>query len=140
MTSAGELIAILNPKIRGWGNYYRHAVSSKTFRYVNHQIFESLYRWAKRRHPNKSVTWIVKKYYRMDNANEWRLHGQTRLKDGRKRYHQLIRMNEIPIVRHVKIIGEANPYDPNYQEYFNKRSGNNNYRNVWEDMPKLLAF
>ena len=28
---------------------------------------------------------------------------------------------DVKIVRHVKIIGEANPYNPNYEEYFEKR-------------------
>jgi RNA-directed DNA polymerase len=30
-----NLIGILNPKIRGWANYYRHAVSKQTFSYVD---------------------------------------------------------------------------------------------------------
>ena len=38
--TAGELIKILNPKIIGWGNYYRHAVAKKTFQYIDHCIFE----------------------------------------------------------------------------------------------------
>ena len=30
-----ELIHLLNPKIRGWANYHRHAVSKKAFSRMN---------------------------------------------------------------------------------------------------------
>jgi RNA-directed DNA polymerase len=44
--SAGQLIAKLNPVIRGWANFHRHVVSKKTFSYIDHQIFQALWRWA----------------------------------------------------------------------------------------------
>ena len=53
--SAGNLICHLNPIIRGWAMYHRHGVSAKVFQSVDHAIFQSLWRWAKRRHPNKGV-------------------------------------------------------------------------------------
>jgi RNA-directed DNA polymerase len=60
------LIYLLNPKIRGWANYFRHVVSSKVFSYVDDQIFRALFNWAKRRHPNKGIRWVEDKYYRSD--------------------------------------------------------------------------
>jgi hypothetical protein len=54
MASAADLIDQLNPKIRGWRNYHRHVVSKRTFGRVDHNIFSSLWKWARRRHPNKS--------------------------------------------------------------------------------------
>jgi len=45
--TAGNLIAQLNPKIRGWANYHRHVVSSETFNKVDHAIFLALWQWAK---------------------------------------------------------------------------------------------
>src|SRR5258708_19615643 len=53
--SAADLIHKLNPKIRGWANYHRHVVSTRTFARVDHHIFSSLWRWARRRHPNKTT-------------------------------------------------------------------------------------
>jgi len=50
-----DLIYLLNPKIRGWANYYRHVCSKRTFGYVDHNIFKAIWRWAVRRHPNKGV-------------------------------------------------------------------------------------
>ena len=44
--SAAELIDRLNPKIRGWANYHRHAVSKRVFQRVDAAIFRSLWQWC----------------------------------------------------------------------------------------------
>ena len=131
--SAGNLITILNPKLRGWGYYYRHVVSSKTFSYVDCQIFESLYRWSKRRHPNKCKTWIVNKYYNMGGAQKWMFQGRTKLKTGENKYQQLVTMAKIPIKRHIKVVGDANPYDPCNDQYFRDRAEKKS-RNTWNKL------
>jgi RNA-directed DNA polymerase len=128
--AAGELIRILNPKIKGWGNFYRHSVASQTFGYVDCQIFKSLYRWTKRRHPNKSTTWIVRKYFRTKLSPKWKFQGVNAMG-----YQFLSQMVCISIKRHTKIRGDANPYDPSYAEYFQKRSKGKMCRNTWFDMP-----
>ena len=61
--SAGKLIAKLNPVIRGWANYHRHVVSKDIFSSVDEVIFQTIRRWARRRHPRKSKAWVVKKYF-----------------------------------------------------------------------------
>ena len=48
------VIAKLNPIIRGWANYHQNQVAKKTFNKVDHLIWKRLWRWACRRHPNKS--------------------------------------------------------------------------------------
>ncbi|WP_176488411.1 group II intron maturase-specific domain-containing protein [Candidatus Regiella insecticola] len=68
----GELIKSLNPKLRRWGNYYKHCVAKKTFSYVDCQIFKALLRWSTRRHPNKGARWIAKKYFLPEHASHWR--------------------------------------------------------------------
>ena len=50
-----DVIGFLNPLIRGWANYHhRGAVAKETFAHVDAKIFELLWQWAKRRHPEKS--------------------------------------------------------------------------------------
>ncbi|ARM35499.1 hypothetical protein B0B39_18360 (plasmid) [Legionella longbeachae] len=50
-----ELIIVqLNQKITGWTNYYRGAVSSRTFSKVDSEIFFALKRWCLQRHARKS--------------------------------------------------------------------------------------
>src|SRR5262249_60887695 len=61
----GELIARLNPVIRGWANYFRNAVSKATFSKLDDRLYSALRHWARRRHPNKSSRWIVRRYWRM---------------------------------------------------------------------------
>ncbi|WP_440683475.1 group II intron maturase-specific domain-containing protein [Cysteiniphilum halobium] len=135
-TSAGELIQILNLKIMGWANYYRHVVSKKTFAYVDHCIFEALIRWAKRRHPNKGVYWVMRKYHDINPPN-LDFKGEVTLKTGEKVKLTRKRMNTIPIRRHVKIKSEATPYDPAFKEYFEQRKMNKG-RNTWFDYPNTV--
>lgn len=48
------LIRTLNPIIRGWVNFQKHNVSAKVFERLDYDIWKSLWRWCKRRHPKKS--------------------------------------------------------------------------------------
>jgi hypothetical protein len=73
--SAAELIDWLNPKIRGWANYHRHAVSKRVFQRVDHTIFFSLWQWARRRHPEKSRGWLKQKYFERLGQDNWRSSG-----------------------------------------------------------------
>ncbi len=118
--TAGFLIMKLNPIIRGWANYHQHVVSSKTFSKVDTAIFKALWRWAKRRHPNKGKKWIKEKYFRTVENRNWVFFGLYVDKEGFKEVN-LLHTNSFPIKRHRKIQSEANPYDPQWEEYFEKR-------------------
>jgi RNA-directed DNA polymerase len=48
------VIRRLNPILRGFANYYKGVVSKETFSYISHRVWQYLWRWAKRRHPNKN--------------------------------------------------------------------------------------
>ena len=113
---AGKLIAKLNPVIRGWVNYHRHVVSKKAFSSVDEAIYQTLKRWINRRHPRKSDAWKAKKYFKTCGGDNWVFFGT----DGEQTWH-LTRADSVPITRHVKIQGEANPYDPMWESYFEKR-------------------
>jgi RNA-directed DNA polymerase len=115
--SAGHLILILNPLIRGWANYHRHVVSKKVFSKIDHEMVMALWRWAKRRHRDKGARWIKAKYFGLD----WVFTGQAKNEDGSKRKVSLFRAAKIPIKRHVKVKAAANPYDPEWEHYFEKR-------------------
>src|SRR5262249_41660492 len=56
--TAGDLIRRLNPTIRGWALYHRHASSKRTFARVDDVILKKLWRWARRRHRGKSAAWV----------------------------------------------------------------------------------
>lgn len=115
------LIRLLNPKIRGWANYYCHSVAKGTFSYVDHCIFSMLLRWINRRHSNKSAEWRRKKYFRPQGARQEIFSTAIKDKEGKRTFLDLFRAAQVPIRRHVKIRAEATPYDPRYTEYFLRR-------------------
>ena len=112
-----NLIWTLNPIIRGWGNYHRHVVSKKIFAAIDNTIWHALWRWAKRRHPNKSNRWIISRYF--TSANNYRTIFAAKDQEGRS--IQLFQAASIPIRRHVKIRATANPYNPANAQYFKER-------------------
>lgn len=114
------LIDRLNPIITGWGNYFRHAVSKEVFAKIDHLLVELLKRWAFRRHPNKSKGWVIKKYFTSDNNRKW-VFKDTLTGDEVTKVFILKRLSDIPIVRHVKIKSDANPFDSHWDKYFRDR-------------------
>lgn len=120
---AGDLILTLNPVIQGWVNYHRHVVSKATFEKIDNAIFQTIWQWAKRRHPNKSLQWIRKKYFCSYEGRTWHFVGKVADKQGNTREVRLFHASKMPIKRHVKIQAQANPYDPTWENYFESRLG-----------------
>jgi RNA-directed DNA polymerase len=115
---AGTLISLLNPRIKGWARFHRHVVSKVVFNAVDDAIARTLWRWMKRRHPGKSHHWVQKKYFTTRGDNQWVFTGTY--EGTRKRLRSAA---AIPIERHVKINGRANPYDRAWEYYFEQRLG-----------------
>lgn len=116
-----SLIRLLNPKIRGWANYYRHVVAKDTFHYIDSQIFAALTRWIKKRHPNKSAAWMQKTYFRSLGNRNWIFYAKLKGKQPGKDYLHLFTAAKVPIRRHIKIKAEATPHDARYINYFIQR-------------------
>jgi RNA-directed DNA polymerase len=116
---AETLIRKLNPIVRGWANYHRHVCSAKTFRSVDFITRIQLMKWARRTHPNKSVGWLKRKYF--SAAGDWTFSTRVRSRTGESRVLALHRVAHTTIERHIKVRGEANPHDPRYTEYFERR-------------------
>lgn len=115
------LINLLNPKIRGWANYFRHAVSSKVFSYVDDQIYKALFSWAKRRHPNKGIRWVVGKYYRSEGLRNWIFFAKVSREGDKRKFIDLFKASQVKIKRHIKIKANATPFDPDFLDYFANR-------------------
>lgn len=121
--TAYALIVLLNPKIRGWANYHRHVASKSAFTRVDSEIFQALWRWAKRRHPKKSRRWIAKKYFGRTGLRNWRFFGEGKNGKGQPIRNWITFAASTPIKRHVKVQQKANPYDPEWEVYFEERLG-----------------
>jgi RNA-directed DNA polymerase len=112
-----NVINLLNPVITGWANYHKGTVAKETFSYVDHQIWIKTWQWAVRRHPNKGKIWIKEKYFKSVGNQNWVFSGENQGEQSIK----LASMAAVPIERHIKIQADSNPYDPKYEQYFEKR-------------------
>jgi RNA-directed DNA polymerase len=118
-TQPERLIHILNPILRGWANYYQHSSAKRTFNKVDHEVFQALWRWTKRRHSAKSAKWRRRKYF--SAAGNWIFAARLRQASGEDRIAKVYQMASTPVARYVKVRGDANPYDPKDTEYFRQR-------------------
>lgn len=115
------MIKRLNSVLRGWGNYHKHVVSKQVFNQTDNQIFVLITKWMKKRHPNKSWEWMMKKYF--SDGHKWSIFNcRWRIKKGNKiEMLRLFSLKLIPIKRYRKIKSIATPYKPEFSEYFQKR-------------------
>lgn len=111
------LIGQLNPVIRGWANYHRHVVSKKRFNDVDNFIFSTVWSWSCRRHSRKGSWWVKKRYFHTVDKDHWTF---CCIKNNVVTT-KLLKAQSIPIKRHIKIKGAANPYDPLWFMYFKSR-------------------
>ena len=112
-----EIIRVLNPIIRGYGQYWKHVVSKKTFGYMDNYVFLKIRKHLRQLHPKKSWKWIRERYFKKPH------HG------GNDRWIltcpltniQLLKMSWIKIERHVMVAYKNSPDDPSLKEYWKKR-------------------
>jgi RNA-directed DNA polymerase len=116
-----KIIKKLNPILRGFANYYKNVVSKETFGYISHRIWQYLWRWAKRRHPNKNTKWVRKRYFKTIKGNKWTFACTISDRRGIEKELVLYPIAYTPIERHIKVKGEASPDDPSLKEYWEKR-------------------
>jgi len=101
-TPVKALIARLNPVIREYAHYYSAVVSKKVFSKIDNHLLKRLWRWASRRHPNKSATWVKQKYFPQIENDNWIFNNGEYI---------LNRHSDVFIVRHIKVKGKKSPYD-----------------------------
>ncbi len=115
-----KLIQFLNPKIAGWANYYKLCVATDVFNKADHQIFRKLWQWSKRRHPKKGTNWVKLKYFPKIGNRSWCFSSGYN-NNGTTKHLSLRLLSDTKIIQLVKIRGDANPYDTEWKDYFEKR-------------------
>jgi RNA-directed DNA polymerase len=121
-TKQEDVITKLNPILRGFANYYKGVVSKETFSYISHRVWQYLWCWAKRRHPNKNTTWVRKTYFKTVKGNKWTFACNTSDSLDKEILLSLYPIGYTPIERHIKVKGVASPDDPSLKEYWEKRN------------------
>ncbi len=111
--SQEAMVGMLNPVIRGWGNYFSLVVSQRVFSKMDMLIFRKLWAWARRRHSNKGRRWVFRKYWHPSNHG-WRF--------GPDENATLSQLSRIPIRRHIKVQGHRSPLDGD-AVYWSTRTG-----------------
>ena len=122
-----KIIQELNRRILGWVNFYRCLVSSRVFQKLDQELFRSLWRWVRRRHPSKRSRWLKAKHFPRVDGREWTFSAKVPNRQ-RELFPELggsmltlLRASSVTIRRHVKVRAEANPFDPRYHDYFRWR-------------------
>lgn len=112
-----NLIRVLNPMLRGWAQYHSPVVAKETFSRIDSLLCWRLIRWAKRRHPTKSIDWIRRKYWRTVNNRNWVFAADVVTKQDEKGVMELYLLADTAIKRHKKLKGEYHPYDLKWEVY-----------------------
>src|SRR5258707_7777275 len=106
--SQEQLIDQLNPVIHGWSLYYRTVVSKKRFKVCDCLLMHMLWQKMTRKHPKKSAKWVKEHYWRTMKGNTW-----TFATPASATMRMLRRHASTPIQRHIKVKGQASPFDGN---------------------------
>lgn len=112
------LIWQLNPIIRGWVNYHKHQVASDAFARVDALLWQALWRWARRRHSKKGKRWIASRYWHHIDNRIWTFADTKVDETGKEDWVKLTYASDTKIRRHTKVKAEANPFDPEWELYF----------------------
>lgn len=118
------LIRQLNPVIKGWADFHRHVVAKATFSRIDSEIWKTLWQWARRRHLNKGRRWIKRRYFHCVNTRNWVFAENTgeSLRNGAPKLLELRKAADTPIKRHRAIKLDANPFDVQWEKYFEERT------------------
>ncbi|AME24130.1 group II intron reverse transcriptase/maturase [Burkholderia sp. PAMC 26561] len=125
-----DLIRLLNPMLRGWAQYHSPVVAKQAYSRMEHLMFQKLWRWSKRRHPQKGADWVRKKYFHSIGDRQWVFAVPVVKRDGSRGLLELYQISGTVIKRHLKIKAEFNPFDPIWEQYGEKLRQDR----MWETM------
>jgi RNA-directed DNA polymerase len=112
--NARSVIRNLNPLIRGWANYHRTGVASRTFTCLDKWMHLRAVRHVRRLHRNKPAYWLKERYWGKLNPER-----EDRWVFGDKRSGAyLLKFSWFPVVRHHLVRGRASPDDPTLRDYW----------------------
>ncbi len=115
--NVAALLTAINPIVRGWANYYRTEVSSRTFKKLDHWMWQRSQRYAKRNHPNKPWYWRKRRYWGKLNPKR----NDTWVFGDKASGRYLQKFAWVNIKRHTLVKGAASPDDPTLRGYWEGR-------------------
>ena len=125
------LLQRLNPALTGWARYHQGVVAKATFSRIDHLIYWRLMRWGRRRHPRKTGNWIYNHYW-LSAGNRRQFGGRDVDRRGDPVRVFLYQMADTKIVRHTKVKGDYNPFDPAWEVYGERLRVDRMSKNIWD--------
>jgi len=120
------LLRKLNPKLKGFANYYRFVVSRESFEKISNAIWWKVYRWLCKSHPTKSKKWVRDRYKTEYSPLK---KTETFQQNGLK----LFKPQMIPITRYTKVKSGMRVYDNSDEtrNYWEERTYNNSLNSIY---------
>ncbi|WP_129562829.1 group II intron reverse transcriptase/maturase [Paraburkholderia dokdonensis] len=112
-----DLIRLLNPMLRGWAQYHSPVVAKQAYTRMEYLIYRRLWRWSRRRHPQKGTDWVKQKYFHAIGDRKGVFASPKIARDGSRGWLDLYSISGTAIKRHKKIKGDFNPFDPQWEQY-----------------------
>jgi RNA-directed DNA polymerase len=116
-SEVGAVLNVLNPRIRGWANYFRVVAAGSTFRKLDTWMFHRALRYTKRTHPRKPWYWRKTRYWGRLN----RTRKDTWVFGDRRSGAYLLKFAWFWRTHHALVKGTASPDDPALREYWEQR-------------------
>jgi len=69
LADLGTTLTTLNQILRGWANYFRHAVATHTFKHLQQFLWWRIVRWLRTRHRWR---WTALRRYLTDHTGRWK--------------------------------------------------------------------
>jgi RNA-directed DNA polymerase len=88
---------------------------------MDNRLWQMLWKWSLRRHPNKGKDWVAKKYFHLRPEDGWRFRAFSHDSKGNKQIVTLLSLSSITIERHIKVKGKSSPDDPTLEQYWQQR-------------------
>jgi RNA-directed DNA polymerase len=116
-SNAKDAVIKLNPIIRGWANYFRIKVASKTFSSLDYFMYRRAYRYAKKNHSSKTGKWLARKYwgsFHKGKESKW-------VFGDKESGSYLLFFRWFTHKDHILVKGTSSPDDPSLKDYWRKR-------------------
>ncbi len=112
--SAGQLIQVVNPMIRGWTQHYTFVEYHESFAELDEALFRLLLRWGKGRCSGLRKGKAARRYFTQIGK------GPPLFCDGNGT--QLLCARTLPPTEHRAVSPNCNPYDPAWQAHLKSRN------------------
>lgn len=113
------LILELNPKLRGWANYYRSTQCTDVFKSIGKYLYTTIWSRIVATHRGVSLRPLTSKYFKKVGAKKWIFFVKEPKTDLEYTLYQIA---DTLSLTHILLKGGANPFDSQFHDYLLKRS------------------